>query len=100
MDALAGERMITYDARGLAEPDDTVPHVSELDGGRAVFDAKSLTTRQINLELRWLLYEEGVKDVTVLQIKRDGIVAVPFYLGDFETLVYYGIWAIFFIIFV
>src|SRR5438093_6575249 len=58
--------MITYDARGLAEPDDTVPHVSELDGDRAVFDAKSLTTRQINLELRWLLYEQGVKDVTVL----------------------------------
>ena len=66
MDALAGERMITYDARGLAEPDDTVPHVSELEGERGVFDAKSLTTRQINLELRWLLYEEGVKDVTVL----------------------------------
>src|SRR6267142_6356182 len=66
MDALAGERMITYDARGLVEPDDTVPHVAELDGERAVFDAKSLTTRQINLELRWLLYEEGVKDVTVL----------------------------------
>src|SRR3989442_8881928 len=58
--------MITYDARGLVEPDDTVPHVSELDGDGAVFDAKSLTTRQINLELRWLLYEEGVKDVTVL----------------------------------
>jgi len=66
VDALAGERMITYDARGLVEPDDTVPHVSERDGDRAVFDAKSLTTRQINLELRWLLYEEGVKDVTVL----------------------------------
>src|SRR5437762_779404 len=66
MDALAGERMITYDARGLVEPDDTVPHVSELDGGRAVFDAKSLSTRQINLELRWLLYEEGLEDVTVL----------------------------------
>src|SRR6266699_655637 len=58
--------MITYDARGLVEPDDTVPHVSELEGERGVFDAKSLTTRQINLELRWLLYEEGVKDVTVL----------------------------------
>ncbi len=66
MDALAGERMITYDARGLVEPDNTVPRVSEIDGDRAVFDAKSLTTRQINLELRWLLYEEGVKDVTVL----------------------------------
>src|SRR5438876_4047108 len=66
MDALAGERMITYDARGLVEPDDTVPHVSEIEGASAQFDAKSLTTRQINLELRWLLYEEGVKDVTVL----------------------------------
>jgi glutamate synthase domain-containing protein 3 len=66
MDALAGERMITYDARGLVEPDDTVARVAKIDGDRAVFDAKSLTTRQINLELRWLLYEEGVKDVTVL----------------------------------
>ena len=65
MDALAGERMITYDARGLVEPDDTVPRVSELDGDRAVFDAKDLTTRQINLELRRLLYELGVTDVTV-----------------------------------
>src|SRR5438132_11653495 len=58
--------MITYDARGLVEPDDTVPRVSEIDGDRAVFDAKSLTTRQINLELRWLLYEERMRDVTVL----------------------------------
>src|SRR5207245_4931421 len=66
LDALAGERMITYDARGLVEPDDTVPRVSEIDGDRAVFDATNLTTRKINLELRWLLYEEGVKDVTVL----------------------------------
>jgi glutamate synthase domain-containing protein 3 len=66
VDALAGERMITYDARGLVEPGDTVPHIAEIDGDRAVFDAKSLTTRQINLELRWLLYEEGVNDVTVL----------------------------------
>jgi glutamate synthase domain-containing protein 3 len=66
MDALAGERRITYDARGLAEPVAEVPRISEIDGGRAQFDAKSLTTRQINLELRWLLYEQGVKDVTVL----------------------------------
>ena len=35
MDALAGERMITYDARGLVEVDDTVPRVSEIDGDRA-----------------------------------------------------------------
>jgi methylamine---glutamate N-methyltransferase subunit B len=66
MEALAGERRITYDARGLAEPVAEVPRISEIDGERAQFDAKSLTTRQINLELRWLLYEQGVKDVTVL----------------------------------
>ena len=65
MEALAGERMITYDARGLVEVDDTVLKVSEIDGDRAVFDAKNLTTRKINLELRWLLYEQGVTDVTV-----------------------------------
>src|SRR4051812_20469067 len=61
-----GERKITYDARGLVEPDADVPNVSEVDGTTAVFDAAKLTTRQINLELRWLLYEQGIKDVTVL----------------------------------
>jgi glutamate synthase domain-containing protein 3 len=60
-----GERRITYDARGLAEPDAKVPQVSDIDGDRAAFDAADLTTRQINLELRWLLYERGVRDVTV-----------------------------------
>ena len=34
--------------------------------GKATFDAHDLSTRLINLELRRLLYEEGVKDVTVL----------------------------------
>ena len=38
MDAV-GERKITYDARGLVEPDAEVPNVSEIDGDRAVFDA-------------------------------------------------------------
>ena len=66
MEALAGERRITYDARGLAEPSAEIPKISEIDGVKAVFDAKSLSTRQINLELRWLLYEQGLKDVTVL----------------------------------
>jgi glutamate synthase domain-containing protein 3 len=65
MDALVGERRISYDARGLAEPTADVPHVSEVSGETAVFDAAGLTTRQINLELRSLLYEQGVKDVTV-----------------------------------
>jgi glutamate synthase domain-containing protein 3 len=62
---LTGERQISYDARGLAEPLAEVPRVSEIDGELARFDAKELTTRQINLELRWLLYEQGVTDVTV-----------------------------------
>lgn len=65
MEALAGERRITYDARGLAEPFAEIPKISEIDGARAVFDAAELSTRQINLELRWLLFEQGVTDITV-----------------------------------
>ena len=61
----AGERRTTYDARGLAEPVAEIPHVSQIDGGTAVFDAAKLTTRQINLELRDLIYEQGITDVTV-----------------------------------
>jgi glutamate synthase domain-containing protein 3 len=64
--ALVGERRIAYDARGLAEPVAEAPRIAEQDGERAVFDARDLTTRTINLELRRLLYEEGMKDVTVL----------------------------------
>jgi glutamate synthase domain-containing protein 3 len=65
MATVAGESRISYDARGLAEPIAAVPKVSEIDGDKAVFDAHDLSTRQINLELRWLLNEMGVKDVTV-----------------------------------
>ena len=61
----AGGRRITYDARGLAEPEAAVPQISEVSGDTARFDASDLTTREINLELRWLLYERGVNDVTV-----------------------------------
>ncbi len=64
MDAV-GESRINYDARGLAEPDAAVPNVSEIDGDTAVFDAADLTTRQINLEIRDLVYERGIKNVTV-----------------------------------
>jgi glutamate synthase domain-containing protein 3 len=60
-----GERRITYDARGLAEPDAEVLKVSDIVGERATFNAQGLSTRQINLELRWLLYERGIRDVTV-----------------------------------
>jgi methylamine---glutamate N-methyltransferase subunit B len=53
------------DARGLVELDETVPRIASIDGTRAELDARDLTTRKINLELRWLLYEQGVTDVTV-----------------------------------
>src|SRR4029450_4000293 len=56
----------TYDARGLVELDGTVPKISEIDGERAVLDARDLSTRKINAELRWLLYEEGIKEGTIL----------------------------------
>ena len=65
MAALAGEGRITYDARGLAEPHAQAPGIATIDGSTAVFDARELSTRQINLELRRLLYEGGVTDVTV-----------------------------------
>jgi methylamine---glutamate N-methyltransferase subunit B len=63
--AAVGEGRITYDARGLAEPHAEAPRVAEIDGERATFDARELSIRRINLELRRLLYEEGVTDVTV-----------------------------------
>src|SRR5438094_6988456 len=55
-----------YDSRGLVELDEVIPKISEIDGEKATFDAHKLSTRKINLELRWLLYEQGIKDVTVL----------------------------------
>ena len=56
---------ISYDARGLAEPVAQAPRVATIEDGTAVFDAAELTTRQINLELRRLVYDEGVADVTI-----------------------------------
>jgi glutamate synthase domain-containing protein 3 len=63
--AAVGEGRITYDARGLAEPQAEPPRIAEIDSDRATFDAHELSTREINLELRRLLYEEGIGDVTV-----------------------------------
>ena len=60
-----GERGIKYDARGLVEPDAEPPRTSEIADGRAVFDATGCTTRTINLEIRWLLNEKAVNDITV-----------------------------------
>ena len=65
MDAVTGESQIVYDARGLVEPNAEVPKISSIDGTKAEFDANDLTTRQINLELRWLINEQGITDVTV-----------------------------------
>jgi glutamate synthase domain-containing protein 3 len=57
---------ISYAARGLAEPNAEAPRTATLDAdGVATFDAKDLTTRLINLELRRLIYEDGVTDVVV-----------------------------------
>jgi methylamine---glutamate N-methyltransferase subunit B len=55
-----------FDARGLVELDAQAPRIAEIDGETARFDARDLTTRRINLELRWLLYEQGIQEVTVL----------------------------------
>src|SRR3954463_7756217 len=63
--AAVGEQRITYDARGLAEPNAEAPKTAKVEDGKATFDAHELSTRQINLELRRLLYEEGLTDVTV-----------------------------------
>src|SRR6185503_1753511 len=57
---------VLFDPRGLVELDESVPNVAEIDGESAQFDAKDLTTRKINAELRRLVYEEGVRDVTIL----------------------------------
>jgi glutamate synthase domain-containing protein 3 len=65
MDAMTSGNEITYDARGLVEPDVVAPEVATIDGASASFDASELTTRQINLELRRLLYNEGVTEVVV-----------------------------------
>jgi glutamate synthase domain-containing protein 3 len=60
---------ISYDARGLAEPNAQAPGNAVIEGEgserKAVFDAADLTTRQINLELRRLVYTEQITDVTI-----------------------------------
>jgi methylamine---glutamate N-methyltransferase subunit B len=53
------------DQRGLAEPDAKPPMTAVVTGGSAALDAAELTTRQINLELRRLLYTEGVGEVVL-----------------------------------
>ena len=57
---------VRMDERGLVELDDSIPKISEIEDGRATLDAAELTPRKINAELRWLIYEQGITDVTVL----------------------------------
>ncbi len=66
MDQVSEETTVRMDERGLVELDDVIPKTSKVDGESAVFDAGDLTTRKINAELRWLIYEQGVTEVTVL----------------------------------
>ena len=57
---------VIYDARGLVEPDPEPPMTAEVDGDSAVIDATDLTTRKINLELKRIVYDEGVNTVTIV----------------------------------
>ena len=63
--AAVGRSRTEYDARGLAEPVAEAPGSAVVEDGVARFDAQDLTTRTINLELRRLLYEEGIEEVVV-----------------------------------
>jgi glutamate synthase domain-containing protein 3 len=54
------------DERGLVELDDRVPKQAKIENGKATIEAQDMTTRKINAEIKWLVYEEGIKDVTVL----------------------------------
>lgn len=53
------------DHRGLAEPDAEAPNIATVAGPAAEFDAAGLTPRQINLEIRRLLYTEDITELTV-----------------------------------
>jgi len=57
---------VVYDARGLVEPDPEPPMTAEIDGDSAEIDATDLTTRKINLELKRIVYDEGVNNVTIV----------------------------------
>ncbi len=57
---------VVYDARGLVEPDPEPPMTAQIDGDSAVIDATDLSTRKINLELKRIVYDEGVNNVTIL----------------------------------
>ena len=59
------DRSSRYDARGLVEPDARAPRNARIENGQATFDAGDLTVRETNLELRRLIYGEGIREVVV-----------------------------------
>jgi len=61
----SGEHGNRNDIRGLAEPDAVAPKTARIDGDTASFDAADLSPRQINLELRRLVYGEGIREVVI-----------------------------------
>ncbi len=65
-DQVGEDPVARMDERGLVELDDSIPKTAKIDGARAEIDAKEMTTRKINAELRWLIYEQGITEVTVL----------------------------------
>ena len=65
VESLVGERGISYDARGLAEPNAEAPKISEIDGDRAVFDAQGPDDAQDQPRAALAIYEQGIRDVTV-----------------------------------
>ena len=60
-----GEQRITYDARGLAEPNAEAPRIGEGEGRQGDLRRARPLHAPDQLELRRLLYEEGITDVTV-----------------------------------
>jgi methylamine---glutamate N-methyltransferase subunit B len=66
LEPVSEQSAVRMDERGLVELDASIPKTSIIDGERAELDARDLTPRKINAELRWLIYEQGVTDVTVL----------------------------------
>ena len=58
-------RRTRNDIRGLAEPDVEAPKTARIEGDTAIFDAADLSPRQINLELRRLVYGEQIPEVTI-----------------------------------
>ena len=65
MDAISAETEILDDPAGSSSSTTSIPKTAQIDGGKAVIDAHDMSTRKINFELRWLIYDQGVKDVTV-----------------------------------